>query len=264
MDTPVSSETGRRRRRQSRRDRSRARAGRRRRASPPRPLPAPRQIDRAGSSAAPRRSTHAKRWRGCEPDRRPRGAGGEPGSARPPGGATRRQVHAEGHVVLYGRADEESVSPYSRSSRRMRHYAAHRPPAREETRLAAAAARELARLVPELGMSARRRSIASRRQFDALAARAPGRVRRLLLHPARTQRLLLVLEDLHWADAPTCCCCASSCAAAPACRCCRRDLPRPGGGRVRPAGAPCWPTCGARSRGHDPPGRLRPLRDRRD
>ena len=31
--------------------------------------------------------------------------------------------------------------------------------------------------------------------FDAFA--------RLLLHPARSQRLLIVLEDLHWADAPT-------------------------------------------------------------
>ena len=53
---------------------------------------------------------------------------GEPGigktrlAARVAAGA-----HADGGVVLYGRADEESVSPYQPFVEALRHYAAHRP-----------------------------------------------------------------------------------------------------------------------------------------
>ena len=113
------------------------------------------------------------------------------------------RAHAEGAVVLHGRADEESVSPYQPFVEALRHYAAHRPGLVEETRLPTATAEELACLIPELGAPP---SAAMRRQgrphersrhelLDAVVA--------LLLHAAEGQRLLLVLDDLHWADVPT-------------------------------------------------------------
>ena len=112
-------------------------------------------------------------------------------------------AHAEGGVVLYGRADEESVLPYQPFVEALRHYAAHRPGLIDETGLPAAAAEELASLVPELGPCAappmargREQRVRSRHElFDAVV--------RLLLHAAESPRLLLVLEDLHWADVPT-------------------------------------------------------------
>jgi tetratricopeptide (TPR) repeat protein len=112
-------------------------------------------------------------------------------------------AHADGHVALYGRADEESVSPYQPFVEALRHYAAHRPGLVEETRLSGSAARELATLVPELGPSAAPAAVAGRDErersrhllFDAFV--------RLILHATASHRLLLVLEDLHWADVPT-------------------------------------------------------------
>jgi AAA ATPase domain len=110
-------------------------------------------------------------------------------------------AHAAGAVVLYGRADDESVSPYQPFVEALRHYAAHRPGLADETGLPVAAARELARLVPELGPVAapgvvdERKAHERSQLFDSMV--------RLLLHAGEAQPLLLVLEDLHWADAPT-------------------------------------------------------------
>jgi hypothetical protein len=111
-------------------------------------------------------------------------------------------AHAEGAVVLYGRADEDRVSPYQPFVEALRHYAARRPGLAAETGVPVAAARELARLVPELGPSApavigrgNERECSRHQLFDAVV--------RLLLHAAHSGRLLLVLEDLQWADVST-------------------------------------------------------------
>ena len=112
-------------------------------------------------------------------------------------------AHAEGAVVLYGRADEDRVSPYQPFVEALRHYAAHRPGWAEETELPAAVTRELARLVPELGRftdpgvirSPEDRKFSRHQLFDAVV--------RLLLDAAESGRLLLVLEDLQWADGAT-------------------------------------------------------------
>ena len=109
-------------------------------------------------------------------------------------------AHADGAVVLYGRADEENVSPYEPFVEALRHYAAHRPGLAGESLLTPVAARELGRLIPELGQSeapaVRVPEQRSRHElFDAFV--------RLLLHAASPRGLLLVLEDLHWADIPT-------------------------------------------------------------
>jgi hypothetical protein len=109
-------------------------------------------------------------------------------------------AHREGAVVLYGRADEESASPYQPFVEALRHYSAHRPRLADEAGLAPVAAQEVARLVPELGPCTAPAADADQRErsrhelFDALV--------RLLLHAADSQRLLLVVEDLHWADVP--------------------------------------------------------------
>src|SRR5215217_6247953 len=113
------------------------------------------------------------------------------------------RAHGDGAVVLHGRADEEGVSPYQPFVEALRQYAAHRPRLVEETPLPTATAQELAGLIPELGAPS---SAAMSRQgrpqersryelFDAVV--------RLLLHAANAQRLLLILDDLHWADLPT-------------------------------------------------------------
>jgi AAA ATPase domain len=110
-------------------------------------------------------------------------------------------AHAEGHVVLYGRADEESVWPYQPLVEALRHYAAHHPELVEETGMPATTARELARLVPELGPPAAP-APSPRPQARSRHELFEGVVQ-LLLHAAHSSRLLLVLEDLHRADVPT-------------------------------------------------------------
>src|SRR3954452_8575366 len=123
---------------------------------------------------------------------------------RPPrgGGVVLRlavDVHAEGGVVLCGRADEENVWPYQAFVEALRHYAAHRRDLVADARLPPAAARALAALMPEFGSPATPERGEDERNrhllFEAVV--------RLLVHAARPAGLLLVLEDLHWADAPT-------------------------------------------------------------
>jgi hypothetical protein len=111
-------------------------------------------------------------------------------------------VHGEGAVVLYGRADEENVSPYQPFVEVLRHYAASRPALTEETRLPEAGAQALASLIPELGPPAAS-AVTRRTEHDRARHELFEAVVRLLLHAAQGQQLLLVLEDLHWADVPT-------------------------------------------------------------
>src|SRR3954469_12609040 len=109
------------------------------------------------------------------------------------------EVHAEGGVVLCGRADEENVWPYQAFVEALRHYAAHRRDLVADARLPPAAARALAALMPEFGSPTAPERLEDERNrhllFEAVV--------RLLVHAARPAGLLLVLEDLHWADAPT-------------------------------------------------------------
>ena len=89
--------------------------------------------------------------------------------------------------MLYGRADEESVSPYQPFVEALRHYAAHRPGLTDETPLPAARGRRSWRaLVPELGpcrcsgrgsRSRRRASARGIELFDARRAAAAARRR---------------------------------------------------------------------------------------
>jgi hypothetical protein len=113
------------------------------------------------------------------------------------------RAHAEGAVVLYGRADEESVSPYQPFVEALRPYAARHPRLADDARLPAAAAAELASLIPELDAPQRAATVREGQEREHSRHELFDAVVRLLLHAAEPHRLLLVLEDLHWADVPT-------------------------------------------------------------
>jgi DNA-binding SARP family transcriptional activator len=111
-----------------------------------------------------------------------------------------RAAHDRGTLVLYGRADEDAIAPYQPFAEALRPYLGAR--SREELRGLPLAA-ELGRLVPDqadrlpaLGAAATRDPAGERyRLFEAAAA--------LLASAAAQHPLLLVLDDLHWADRPT-------------------------------------------------------------
>jgi AAA ATPase domain len=128
--------------------------------------------------------------------------GGEPGI-----GKTRlaarlaAEVRAEGGTVLYGRADEESVSPYEPFVESLRHCAAHRPRLADEPGLGTAI-ELLGGLIPELGRPTAP-AAGGDREYSNDRQKLFEAVLQLLLHVAAERPLLLILEDLHWADAPT-------------------------------------------------------------
>jgi DNA-binding SARP family transcriptional activator/tetratricopeptide (TPR) repeat protein len=113
-----------------------------------------------------------------------------------------RRAHDEGGVVLAGRAPREALVPYQPFLEALRHYAAAAPLA--ELRAAVSEfGGELARLIPEL-----------RRRVQDLVPAAPDEpvseryrlfesVVGLLAAIASKSPILLVLDDLHWADRPT-------------------------------------------------------------
>jgi hypothetical protein len=143
-----------------------------------------------------------ERWR--------RACGGQGGmvllSGEPGIGKTRlaarfaAEVHAEGGVVLHGLTDEDSIVPFQPFVEALRHYAADTPGLAADRDLDRALD-ELASLVPELGRNPPPRArppepLSGRyRLFDAVV--------RVLGHARRERPLLLVVEDLQWADAGT-------------------------------------------------------------
>ena len=117
-------------------------------------------------------------------------------------GELAREAHPDGTEVLYGRCDSETALPYQPFVEALRHRLAHRLPALDEG--LAAELGELSRLAPELraaGYAPAQPAVEDpalrRRQvFDAVSS--------ILAAAAQDGRgLLLVLDDLHWADRPT-------------------------------------------------------------
>ena len=107
-------------------------------------------------------------------------------------------AHAAGAVVLYGRSDEGVGIPYQPFAEALAHYVEHSPAG---TEIPSAGARELAALVPALDQrlapDERPPGIAGERYllFAAVAS--------LLTAASEQAPLLLVLDDLQWADEPT-------------------------------------------------------------
>jgi tetratricopeptide (TPR) repeat protein len=114
-----------------------------------------------------------------------------------------RRAYADGATVLQGRSSEDLLAPYQPFVEALRHYlAAGAGPAREDPLGARRAL--LAQRLPELGGRSHRSDGPSSRGesgseryalFDAVAS--------LLREAARMRPTVLVLDDLHWADAAT-------------------------------------------------------------
>lgn len=113
-----------------------------------------------------------------------------------------REAHAGGATVLYGRCDEELLVPHQPFMEALGHYVAESDPAETERHLGANGV-ELTQLLPHL-----------RRQFPELPEPTPTQpeteryrlfdaVTEFLAHIATLAPLLLVLDDLHWADKAT-------------------------------------------------------------
>jgi DNA-binding SARP family transcriptional activator/tetratricopeptide (TPR) repeat protein len=111
-----------------------------------------------------------------------------------------REVHRDGAVVLYGRFDETGPGAYGPVLEMLRGWSGGAALTGPAQRLGPRAA-DLAALLPELGAPAGPPAMQGdggterHRLFDALAA--------LLAEIAAGAPLLLVLDDLHWADSPT-------------------------------------------------------------
>jgi DNA-binding SARP family transcriptional activator len=113
-----------------------------------------------------------------------------------------RRVHQTGAIVLAGRAPEETVVPFQPFLEAIGHYA-HNAGERALRAALSGWGPELARLVPEIG---RRLP-----EFESSPAGDPETDRYRLFEAvvtllgaiAASEPLLLVLDDLHWADRPT-------------------------------------------------------------
>jgi class 3 adenylate cyclase len=112
-----------------------------------------------------------------------------------------RSVHGHGAVVLYGRSDEQALIPYQPFVEAIDHYVAVCP--RAELREKVSGKDHLARLIPNLDPRApslpepiRPMSPEDRHLLFAAVASLIDLI-------AESGPLLLVLEDLHWADQPT-------------------------------------------------------------
>ena len=110
------------------------------------------------------------------------------------------EAHVHGATVLYGRADEDSVVPYQPFVEALRHLVAHVDVGAVESVLGAELA-ELRPLVPELARAVGPGGVPADAEngryalFESVSA--------LLDHVARLRPLILIVEDLHWADKPT-------------------------------------------------------------
>ena len=113
-----------------------------------------------------------------------------------------REAHAAGAIALHGRCDEEPLLPHQPFVEALRHYVGHCPRVLLEDQVSLVSG-ELRRMVPELAERVPALSEplsgdpegARHRLFEAVAA--------LLCEAAQDRPVVLVLDDLHWADEAT-------------------------------------------------------------
>jgi predicted ATPase len=130
-------------------------------------------------------------------------AAGEPGIGKTSlARAVAREAHADGAIVLYGRSDEEPLAPYQPFVDMISHLVLsgqldrHGDGLRFELE-------ELGRFVPEL-----RRQVPPSRETsgnlpDTERYRLFEAMTSMLAQVARERTLVLIFDDLHWADRPT-------------------------------------------------------------
>ena len=111
------------------------------------------------------------------------------------------RAHDQGHEVLRGRAERDGVIPYQPFVEALRHHLAHDDAvARELAPILRPELAELARLVPELRRAVPARPDEEPAEPEVRLQRGCDAVAALCAAIARSRPLLLVLEDLQWAD----------------------------------------------------------------
>jgi tetratricopeptide (TPR) repeat protein len=103
---------------------------------------------------------------------------------------------AEGALALYGRCDAETLVPYQPFVEALRRYVARAPEQLSAWRAQYGA--ELGRVVPELATAGPAAGVEEEERYRLFDA-----VSEVLNDIARRQPVVLVLDDLHWADKPT-------------------------------------------------------------
>src|SRR5690349_1740988 len=112
-----------------------------------------------------------------------------------------REVHAGGATVLFGRSDAESLVPYQPFITAIQHRVAHRQTLYFPPELMPDLA-ELGRFIPALRRHAPERApISDEPEVDRY--RLFAAVTRLLAFVAREHPVVLILDDIQWADAST-------------------------------------------------------------
>jgi class 3 adenylate cyclase len=113
-----------------------------------------------------------------------------------------QQGHEAGATVLYGRSDEDVGVPYQAWIEVLAHLVAHAPDALLDAHVAEYGG-ELVRLVP--GLARRKPDLPTPRVSDPETERYLlfGAVDGLLREAAAEWPVIVVLDDLHWADKPT-------------------------------------------------------------
>ena len=165
------------------------------------PLPAPlARTARPDGREAPLRRLRAAWDDACAGTLRFAVATGEPGIGKTTLlGELARRVHADGAAVLFGRSDEQGLLPFQPWVEALERHLHALPPVERERRLGDGA---LARLLPTLGDATMPRTGRATAAGDAAERyRAFEAVRSLLEEAAAERPVLLVLDDLHWADA---------------------------------------------------------------
>jgi class 3 adenylate cyclase len=129
--------------------------------------------------------------------------GGEPGIGKTTlMSVLARQAHEDGAVVCYGRTEKDLGLPYQAFVQALDHFVTHAPADVLETHVEEHRG-ELARLVPTLVRQVPGCPPATTTDPDSEKYLTFGAVVGLLSLAAREQPVLLVIEDLHWADRPT-------------------------------------------------------------
>ena len=113
-----------------------------------------------------------------------------------------RVAHDRGAVVLWGRCDEEVGAPYAPFAEALRHYVAVSPPERVRAELGALGG-ELVRIVPELTARVPGLAEPMRADADTERFRMFDGVADLLAEMSAARPVVLVLDDVHWADKPS-------------------------------------------------------------
>jgi DNA-binding SARP family transcriptional activator/tetratricopeptide (TPR) repeat protein/type II secretory pathway predicted ATPase ExeA len=112
------------------------------------------------------------------------------------------RVHQSGGVVMAGRAPEETLIPYQPLIEALRHYFLHAPLAQLRASVRDYRS-ELVRLVPELRRRVPDLHVPIAEEPDTERYRLFEAVVGLLTAISQSAPVVLVLDDLHWADRPT-------------------------------------------------------------